>query len=232
MKKHIFTQEEIKKIWDFYLDFRNDPALNQLYSTPQHRTSNTFRHVNLVTQQCLYHCFKKGLEVDFESLIVGAMLHDLFFYDWRKDKSKKRKHLWRHPQVAYENATKLYDINEKEINILCGHYEGVDERVRETLVDREISIGDYILTSGNLPAMVMTDAVVRLLPGALGDDASSDDESFESGLLEYPQYTRPPEFNGLRVPEVLLSGDHEKIAKWRKAESLRLTLAHRPDLIK
>ncbi len=120
---------------------------------------------------------------------------------------------------------------ESHLVILCGHYEGVDERVRQTLVDREISIGDYILTSGNLAAMVMTDAVVRLLPGALGDDESGNDESFENGLLEYPQYTRPPEFNGMRVPDVLLSGDHEKIAKWRKAESMRITLAHRPDLI-
>lgn len=120
---------------------------------------------------------------------------------------------------------------ESHLVILCGHYEGVDERVRQTLVDREISIGDYILTSGNLAAMVMTDAVVRLLPGALGDDESGNDESFENGLLEYPQYTRPHEFNGMRVPDVLLSGDHEKIAKWRKAESMRITLAHRPDLI-
>lgn len=116
-------------------------------------------------------------------------------------------------KIAREFARKTHLI------ILCGHYEGVDERIRQTLVDREISIGDYVLTSGNLPAMVMTDAVVRLLPGALGDDASGDDESFETGLLEYPQYTRPPEWNGLKVPDVLLSGDHEKIAKWRKAES-------------
>ena len=120
---------------------------------------------------------------------------------------------------------------EEELVFLCGHYEGVDERVRQLLVDREVSIGDYILTSGNLAAMVMTDAVVRLLPGALGDDASGEDESFESGLLEYPQYTRPPEFNGLKVPDVLLSGDHEKIAKWRRAEAMRITLAERPDLI-
>lgn len=120
---------------------------------------------------------------------------------------------------------------ESHLIILCGHYEGVDERVRQTLIDREYSIGDYILTSGNLPAMVMTDAVVRLIPGALGDNASGEDESFENDLLEYPQYTRPPEFQGLRVPDVLLSGDHEKIAKWRKAEAMRITLASRPDLI-
>ncbi len=117
--------------------------------------------------------------------------------------------------------------------ILCGHYEGVDERVRELLIDREYSIGDYVLTSGNLPAMVMTDAIVRLLPGALGDDESGRDESFENdGLLEHPQYTRPIEFQGKRVPDVLLSGDHKKIAQWRLAESKRITLENRPDLIK
>lgn len=114
---------------------------------------------------------------------------------------------------------------------LCGQYEGVDERVRNTLVDREYSIGDYILTSGNLPVMVMTDAVVRLLPGALGDDESGNDESFENGLLEYPQYTRPAESGGIRVPDVLLSGDHGKIERWRRAESVRVTLEKRPDLI-
>lgn len=115
--------------------------------------------------------------------------------------------------------------------IICGHYEGVDERVKTLLVDREISIGDYILTNGNLAAMVMTDAIVRLLPGALGDDASSSEESFEDGLLEYPQYTKPPEFMGLKVPDVLLSGDHEKIARWRKAMSIDSTVEKRPDLI-
>jgi len=128
------------------------------------------------------------------------------------------------PRGDVFNQKAARDLAEKRhLIIICGHYEGVDERVRQTLVDREYSIGDYILTSGNLPAMVMTDAVVRLLPGALGDDESGVDESFETGLLEYPQYTRPPEFEGLRVPDVLLSGDHEKIAKWRKAESLRIT---------
>lgn len=119
----------------------------------------------------------------------------------------------------------------KNILFICGHYEGVDERIRTNLIDREYSIGDYILTSGNLPAMVMTDAIVRLLPGALGDGESAEAESFENGLLEYPQYTRPVEFNGVRVPDVLLSGDHERIAKWRRAESVRITLEKRPGLI-
>lgn len=113
---------------------------------------------------------------------------------------------------------------------ICGHYEGVDERVRAGLVDREFSIGDYVLTSGNLAAMVMTDAIVRLLPGALGSGESADDESFSSGLLEYPQYTRPPEFRGMQVPEVLLSGDHGRIASWRRHQSETRTRAKRPDL--
>jgi tRNA (guanine37-N1)-methyltransferase len=116
--------------------------------------------------------------------------------------------------------------------LLCGHYEGVDERVREHLVDAEISIGDYILTSGNLPAMVLIDAVVRLLPGALGDEQSADDESFTRGLLEYPQYTRPADFRGWKVPEVLVSGDHAAIARWRDEQRRLRTQKRRPDLLR
>jgi tRNA (guanine37-N1)-methyltransferase len=119
----------------------------------------------------------------------------------------------------------------KHILFICASYEGVDERVREALVDDELSIGDYVLTNGNLPAMVIIDAVVRLLPGALGDDASSSEESFSNGLLEYPQYTRPVEYRGSKVPEVLISGHHAKIAQWRREQSLAKTQARRPDLI-
>ena len=115
--------------------------------------------------------------------------------------------------------------------IICGHYEGVDERVRAALIDREISIGDYVLTSGNLAAMVMTDAIVRLLPGVLGSDESSVDESFANGLLEYPQYTRPVEFRGMKVPDVLLSGNHAGIAAWRLKQAQERTRQRRPDLI-
>ena len=129
-------------------------------------------------------------------------------------------------KMAHEFAAK------EHILIICGHYEGVDERVREALVDREVSIGDYVLTSGNLPAMVMVDAVTRLLPGALGSPESDVDESFENGLLEYPQYTRPVEFRGCRVPEVLLSGDHGRIAAFRKSEAEKITRERRPDLWK
>lgn len=114
--------------------------------------------------------------------------------------------------------------------LICGAYEGVDERVRAYLIDDDISIGDYILTNGVLPAMVIIDAVTRLLPGVLGDERSVVEESFNEGLLEYPQYTRPAEFRGLRVPEVLLSGNHREIAKWRREQAIKRTKERRPDL--
>ena len=114
--------------------------------------------------------------------------------------------------------------------LICGHYEGVDERVREALVTDEISIGDYVLTNGTLPAAVVVDAVVRLLPGVMGKLASGEDESFSEGLLEYPQYTRPQEFEGRPIPAILTSGDHARVAAWRKAEAEALTRARRPDL--
>ena len=120
---------------------------------------------------------------------------------------------------------------ERHLIFICGHYEGVDQRVRDLLVDMELSIGDYILTNGNLAAMVMVDAIVRLLPGVLGDDESAVQESFENGLLEYPQYTQPVEFHGMKVPDVLLSGNHARIGQWRRAESMNTTLLVRPDLI-
>ncbi len=115
--------------------------------------------------------------------------------------------------------------------ILCGHYEGVDERIREALVDMEISIGDYVLTNGVIAAAVVTDAVVRLLPGALGGEGAADDESFTDGRLEYPQYTRPPVYRGMAVPDILVSGNHAEIAKWRLEQSLVRTRARRPDLL-
>ncbi len=117
------------------------------------------------------------------------------------------------------------------IALLCGRYEGVDERVREHLVTDQISMGDFVLTGGELPAMAVVDAVTRFLPGALGDPDGANDDSFGDGLLEYPHYTRPEEFRGWRVPEVLLSGNHALIAKWRKEQSLARTKKHRPDLL-
>ena len=121
---------------------------------------------------------------------------------------------------------------EKDLLLVCGSYEGFDERVREALADDELSIGDYVLTNGALPAMVVIDAVARLLPGVLGDDESSHDESFSTGLLEHPQYTRPAEFRGMKVPDVLLSGNHAEIEKWRREQAKLRTEKQRPDLLK
>lgn len=120
---------------------------------------------------------------------------------------------------------------EKELILLCGHYEGVDQRALDTCVDEEISVGDYILTGGETAAIVLVDCVSRFIPGVLGSAESPEEESFSGGLLEYPQYTRPRELNGMAVPEVLLGGNHEEIRKWRRRQSLSLTLRLRPDLL-
>jgi tRNA (guanine37-N1)-methyltransferase len=125
-----------------------------------------------------------------------------------------------------------HELSQKEhLLFICPSYEGVDERVSEALVDDELSIGDYVLTNGGLPAMVIIDAVTRLLPGALGDDESARDESFSHGLLEYPHYTRPAEFRGMKVPEILLSGHHAEIEKWRAEQARQRTAKRRPDLL-
>ncbi len=121
---------------------------------------------------------------------------------------------------------------DEHLIILCGHYEGIDERVREGLATDEVSIGDYVLTGGELAAMVIVDAAARFVPGVVGDASSVETDSFAEGLLDFPHYTRPPEFRGMMVPEVLLSGHHEAIRRWRRAQRLQRTLARRPDLLK
>ncbi|MBR7172455.1 MAG: tRNA (guanosine(37)-N1)-methyltransferase TrmD [Clostridia bacterium] len=147
---------------------------------------------------------------------------------------------------GYKDALKIYlspkgkTFNQTEskrlskhnhLILLCGHYEGVDQRVIDLLIDEEISIGDYVLTGGELPAMVLIDSVSRLIDGVLGGDESAEIETFKDNLLEYPQYTKPREFMGLSVPEVLISGDHAKVDKWRREQSEKLTRERRPDLI-
>ena len=135
------------------------------------------------------------------------------------------------PQGAPFKQADAWELaRERHLIFICGHYEGVDERIREALVDREISIGDYVLTNGVIAAAVVVDAVVRLLPGALGGEGAAEDESFTTGLLEYPQYTRPPAFRGMEIPEILASGNHAEIAKWRREQSIARTKARRPDL--
>ncbi|MEN6473334.1 MAG: tRNA (guanosine(37)-N1)-methyltransferase TrmD [Syntrophaceae bacterium] len=132
--------------------------------------------------------------------------------------------------TLFRQATALRLSGLPVITLICGHYEGIDERVSELFVDEEISIGDYVLTGGEIPAMAILDAVVRLIPSVLGMDTCITGDSHYEGLLEHPQYTRPPEFLGLTVPEVLLSGDHDRIKRWRRKMALRKTRSERPDL--
>ncbi|MBR6534285.1 MAG: tRNA (guanosine(37)-N1)-methyltransferase TrmD [Clostridia bacterium] len=144
----------------------------------------------------------------------------------------KRRVVYMSPGGKTLDHEKVKQLSEYEnLIILCGHYEGVDERIIQTIVDEEISIGDYVLTGGELPACVLADCVCRLLPGVLSDKECYEDESFASGLLEYPQYTRPYEFLGMKVPDVLISGNHAKIAEFRYKASYEKTLKVRPDLI-
>jgi tRNA (guanine37-N1)-methyltransferase len=132
---------------------------------------------------------------------------------------------------VYKQITAHELAKEENLILICGHYEGFDERIRE-YCDMEISIGDYVLTGGEIPAMIITDSVARLIPGVLGDDSSSHDESHSDGMLEYPQYTRPPEYDGKKVPEILMSGNHPKIDEWRVNQSIERTKIRRPDLVK
>ncbi|MTW86656.1 tRNA (guanosine(37)-N1)-methyltransferase TrmD [Virgibacillus dakarensis] len=148
-----------------------------------------------------------------------------------KDKSKPRIILMC-PQGEPYNQKKAEELaKEEHLVFICGHYEGYDERIRDHLVTDEISIGDYVLTGGELGAMVVIDSVVRLLPDVLGNKESAPEDSFSTGLLEHPHYTRPADFRGMKVPDILLSGDHGKIAQWRRKESLRRTYERRRDLI-
>lgn len=136
------------------------------------------------------------------------------------------------PQGRVFNQTIAKELSQyPKIALLCGRYEGIDERIRESLVSDEISIGDYVLTGGELPALILIDAVSRLLPDVLGDPTGAEDDSHAMGLLEYPHYTRPPEFRGSKVPDVLLSGDHAKIDKWRREQALERTFRQRPDML-
>jgi tRNA (guanine37-N1)-methyltransferase len=136
------------------------------------------------------------------------------------------------PQGKTFNQQMAWDLAKFDrLALICGRYEGFDERIRENLATHEISIGDYVLTGGELAALVLIDALIRLKPGVLGDPGGPIDDSHSDGLLEYPQYTRPPDFRGLKVPEILLSGDHAKIDRWRREQSLRRTFLRRPDLL-
>ena len=185
------------------------------YSTDKHRRvdDTTYGGGTGMIMQCqpIFDCF-----ADLERQIGG------------------RPHLiYMSPQGKQLDQQKVKSLSKLDnIAILCGHYEGVDERVIEELVDEEISIGDYVLTGGELPALVLADSITRMLPGVLASDEAFEEESHYNGLLEYPQYTRPYEWHGKTVPDVLLTGHHANIMKWRREQSLRRTAERRPDLLK
>lgn len=161
-----------------------------------------------------------------------VMRADIVYDAYQSVKTPKTKLIYLTPQGKTLNQKKVEELSKEEhLVLLCGHYEGIDQRVIDKIVDEEISIGDYVLTGGEIPAMVLIDSVSRYIEGVIKND-STKEESFSQGLLEYPQYTRPEIFQGEKVPEILLSGHHQKIDKWRKEQAIKITLEKRPDLIK
>ena len=161
-------------------------------------------------------------------MVIGP---DVVYDAYKSVKDEKAKVIYMSPQGKKLDQKKVEELSKQEhLILLCGHYEGIDQRVLDKIVDEEISMGDYVLTGGELPAMVLIDTVSRYVEGVL-KDGSTKEESFSQGLLEYPQYTRPEVFEGQQVPEVLLSGHHENIDKWRRKQSLKITLNKRPDLL-
>ena len=157
---------------------------------------------------------------------------DVVYDSYNSVKTDGAKVIYMSPQGKVLDQKKVVELSkEKHLILLCGHYEGIDQRVLDEIVDEEISIGDYVLTGGEIPAMVLIDSVSRYVEGVISEDSTSE-ESFSNNLLEYPQYTRPEVFNGVKVPEVLLSGHHENIRKWREEKSLEFTKNKRPDLLK
>lgn len=165
-------------------------------------------------------------------LMQAQPIYDAYLFILEKIKTKQRPrviYLTPQGQVFNQNLAKEL-AKEKDLILLCGHYEGIDERVLEEIVTDYVSIGDYVLTGGELPAMVMVDAVSRMVPGVLGNQESGEAESFGNGLLEYPQYTRPEEWQGRKVPSILLSGHHKNIEEWRLEEAIKRTKERRPDL--
>ena len=164
---------------------------------------------------------------------AGMVIKPDVVYDaYKSIENKNAKVIYMSPQGKILNQKKIENLSkQKHLIILCGHYEGIDQRVLDKIVDEEISIGDYVLTGGEIPAMVLIDSISRYVEGVISQE-SIEEESFSNGLLEYPQYTRPEVFQGEKVPEILLSGHHENIEKWRKDKSIEITKKKRPDLLK
>ena len=196
-------------------------------------------YITIRTHQIRNFTTNKQMQVDDYPYGGGrgaVMQADPLYRCWQHicDEAGERVHtIYMSPcgRVLTQQVARELKAQYDHLILVCGHYEGVDQRALDTCIDEEISIGDYILTGGELAAMVLTDCVARFIPGVLGSAESPEEESFSDGLLEYPQYTRPRELNGMEVPDVLLSGDHAKIKAWRRIESLRATKRHRPDLL-
>ncbi len=194
--------------------------------------------IEIVCHQLRDYAFDKHRRVDDTpygggmGMLMKAEPIALCFEDICKTTGKRPHFVYMSPQGKTLNQQRLRQLSEIEnICILCGHYEGVDQRLLDTYVDEEISIGDYVLTGGELPAMVLADALARMVPGVLSNNECFTEESHFNGLLEYPQYTKPSEWRGIQVPGVLLSGHHANIEKWRKEKSLEITAQKRPDLL-
>ena len=165
-------------------------------------------------------------------IMAASPIYDCYKSLYKEGKEKPRL-IYMSPKGKTFTQKKAVELSKLDrIVLLCGHYEGIDQRVIDEIVDEEISLGDYVLTGGELPALTVADAVCRMLPGVLSDDICFEEESHFAGLLEYPQYTRPAEWMGREVPEVLLSGNHKRIEEWRKVEAIKTTLERRPDMLK
>lgn len=212
-------------------------AFDQIFSQSILKRAQEKKKIKIMIHDLRDHSRDKHRKVDDRPFGGGpgmVMMPDPFFRAVAKIKKKRKARILLMTPSGKTLTQKLAKNLSKEKNliILCGHYEGIDERVRKYLADDAISLGDYVLTGGELPAMVVVDCVTRLLPGVLGKEDSFKDESFENNLLEYPQYTRPANFNGMKVPNVLLSGYHQSIKNWRYRQSKIRTKKIRPDLLK
>ena len=181
--------------------------------------------------------FSKDKHKKVDDTVYGGgagmlMRPDVVYDSFKSVKSEKSKVIYLTPQGKKLCQTKVEELAKQEhLILLCGHYEGIDQRVIDKIVDEEISIGDYVLTGGEIPAMVLIDSVSRYVDGVITGESTSEESFSGRGLLEYPQYTRPEEFEGMKVPEVLQSGHHENINKWRRKEAIRITYQKRPDLL-
>ena len=202
------------------------------YSIIGRAIENNLIEINLINiRDFSKNKHKKVDDTPFGGGAGMVMKPDVVYDAYKSIENKNAKVIYMSPQGSKLDQAKVEELSKEEhLIILCGHYEGIDQRVIDKIVDEEISIGDYVLTGGEIPAMVLIDAVSRYQEGVLSKD-SIQEETFSNGILEYPQYTRPEIFEGIRVPEVLISGNHQNIDKWRKEEALKITRAKRPDLL-